>query len=264
MNTSVWRSGWLAALAVLAGGFSAGLRADEPAAKPAAGPYTVIVGVGEFEKDPSIKPRPSAETDAKAFYDLLTDPKYFPTSGTPAADRVQLLLSKPDEKRHAAAATHDAIVKAVDAAVARTGKDDLVILAFFGRGASAGDKTCFFTPDTVFADRSKTGLLGSDLEADLKKLKGQKVLFYMDVSFKGYDPGKEKLAEPNLSDILTGMFGGEDKEDSALPTGPGVHARSIPTIEPLVRDGRGLFASIVLDALKGKADVERVRAGRRS
>ncbi len=256
MNTSLRHWGRFLVAAVVAAAAPAG-RADEPAVKPSAGPAVVIVGVGTFDKDKGIQPRPTAEADAKAFYKLLTDTKYFPAG----PGRVKLLLSAPDKELNAEAASRDAIVKAVAGAVAETGKDDLVVLAFFGRGASAVDKTCFFTPETTFADRAKTGLLGSDLEPELKKLKGQKVLFLMDVSFKGYDAGKEKLAEPNLTDLLTGLFGGEDKEDSALPMDRAFMLASIPTVEPLTKGDHGLFASTVLDALQGKAEDEAYRDG---
>ena len=257
MKTRSWRMGTLAvALAILTGTVSATARADDTPPKPPAGAYVVIVGVGNFAKDDSIKARPSAEADAKDFYKLFVDPKYFPPGGPHVPDRVKLLLSAADPATGAVEASHDAIVKAVDDAVAATGKDDLIILAFFGRGASAGDKTCFFTPDTVFKERAKTGLLGSDLEPALKKLKGQKLLYYMDVSFKGYDAGKEKLAEPNLSDILNGIFGGEDKDDNALPQDRVFMLGSIPSQDPLSKDGHSIFSSLVLEGLKGKADVE--------
>ena len=74
------------------------------------------------------------------------------------------------------AATRDGVVKAVEAAIAGTGKDDLLLIAFFGRGASTGDKTVYFTPNTVLKDRAKTALvLGSDLAPAFKKVKGQNV-----------------------------------------------------------------------------------------
>jgi len=257
MKTSSRRYARLAAvLALVVGAFAAPARAEDAAAKPPAGAYVVIVGVGTFDKDDTIKPRPTAEADAKAFHKLMTDAKYFPPGGPHDPSRVKLLLTKEDAETGAKLASRDAIVKSVEDAVAATGKDDLIILAFFGRGASAGDKTCFFTAETVFKDRAKTGLLGSDLEASLKKLKGQKLLYYMDVSFKGFEAGKEKLAEPNLTDILTSIFGGEDKDDNALPMDRVFMLGSIPSQDPLSKDGHSLFSALVLEGLKGKADVE--------
>ena len=85
MKTRVWI---LAAAIALAVGLSPrATAAEQPAAGAAKpqGPYVVVVGVGEF-KDAAIKPRPTADADAKALHALLTDPKVL---GVPA-DRAKL------------------------------------------------------------------------------------------------------------------------------------------------------------------------------
>src|SRR3954451_10324700 len=132
MTPRVWFSALVAALTWLGVGVTPA-RADEPK-KPSA-PYVVVVGVGEFD-DKAIDARPTADADAKALYAVLTDPQYL---GVPA-DRAKLLLSKADGKGEKA--TRDAIVAAINDAAAKTKKDDTIIIAFFGRGASALDKTC--------------------------------------------------------------------------------------------------------------------------
>lgn len=235
----------LAAFAATAWVGAAPARADDPSK-----PYVVIVGVGQFD-DKAIDSRPTADADAKALYDLLTDAKYL---GVPA-DRAKLLLSAPDAQRKAGKATHDAIVAAINDAVAATGKDDTLILAFFGRGASANDKTCFFTPDTVLKERGKTGLVfGTDLEPAFKKLKGQKVLLLHDVAYKGFKPGDEKIAEPNLRDVEALLFGPEDAEDSTRPQDRLMILSGFVSSDPIAKGNNGLFISTVIDALHGKAD----------
>jgi hypothetical protein len=244
MNARVWLLGVVAAAVVGV----APVRADEPG-KPA-GPFVVIVGAGEF-LDKTIDPRPTADADAKALYDVFTDPKYL---GVPPA-RVKLLLSAADPKRGAEVATRDAIIKAVEAATTQTGKDDLVVLGFFGRGASAADKTVFLTPDAVFKDRAKTALVfGPDLEASFKKAKGQKILLMMDVHYKGFKAGEEKVAEPTLTDVDNLLFGSEDKEESVRPQDRLMLLSGFISTDPLTKGNNGLFASTVLDALKGTAD----------
>ena len=243
MNARVWLLGAVALVAT-----SFGASADEPAAKPS-GPYLVVVGVGEFADKAAIDARPSADTDAVALFDLLTNKDY--SDLTP--DRAKLLLSKPDNKQRGEVATPAAITKAVAAAVAATGKDDLIIIAFFGRGASVGDKTCFFTPETVLKDRAKTAFLASDLEPELKKLKGQRLMLLMDVDYKGFNPGTEKIAEPTLRDVIAAVYG-EEKEDSALPGDRFLLVGNPPFQTPLQKDGMSLFTAVLLDALKGKAD----------
>jgi C-terminal peptidase prc len=235
----------LAALALIAFPFAA--RADEPAAK--SGPYVVIVGAGEFS-DPAIKPRPTADADAKDLYDLLADGKHFDVK----PDRIKLFTSKADEKRHGEIATHEAIAKAIETATASTGKDDLIVLAFFGRGATAADKTVFLTPDTVFKDRAKTGLVFGNLDAAFKKARTQKVLLLMDVAYKGYDPGMEKVAEPTLTDVDNLLFGSEEKEEAVRPQDRIMILSGFISSDPIAKGDRGLFASTVIDALKGAAD----------
>jgi len=226
------------------------LQADEPSVK-AAGPFAVIVGVGQFQ-DKTIDPRPTADNDAKALFDVLSDPKYL---GVPA-ERAKLLISAPDEKRGGQVATREAIVKAIEAAATQTGKDDLIVLAFFGRGASANDQTAFFTPDAVLKDRGKTALLfGTDLDGAFKKLKGQKVLLLMDVQYKGFKlDGDEKVAEPTLIDVDGLLFGKDEKEESVRPVDRLMILSGFINSAPVVRGEMGLFASTVVEALKGAAD----------
>jgi hypothetical protein len=243
MNARVWLYGVVAGLTAVLAAAAPG-QAQEPEAKPA-GPAVVIVGAGKYE-DAAIDARPTADADAKALYDLLTDSKYLGVK----PDRVHLLLSAPDEKRKGEVATREAIVKAVDAAISETGKDDLLLLAFFGRGASAGDKTVYFTPNTVLKDRGKTGLVfGTDLEAAFKKLKTQNVLWMMDVVYKGFRPGDEKIAEPTLTDIDDLLYGKEDREDSVRAHDRLLLLSGFVSSDQIARGNLGLFASTTLDAL---------------
>lgn len=251
MRTFVF--GLAAVAAALLGGVARA--ADDPKAKPAddakpsQGAYVLIVGVSDTA-DPTIQPRPSADADAKALFDLFADKQYLDVK----PERVKLLTSKEDDKRKGGKATRENIVKAVHDAVAATGKDDLLILAFLGRGASAGDRTCLFAADTTFKERAKTGVLGSDLEADLKAAKSQRLLVLMDIHFKGFDAGKEAVVEPTLREIISAIFGGEDKGEQPLPRDRVFVLGTLPAADPLQKGDNGLFATVVSDALKGAAD----------
>src|SRR5829696_7730021 len=159
MNARKWLLGLFAA--GLAAVFGSPARAADPV-DPSNGPgkpYLVAVGVGKFQ-DSAIHARPTADADAKALHALLTDAKVL---GVPS-DRAKLLTS--------ADASKDAIVKAIEAAVDATGKDDLLVISLFGRGSSVAEKPCFFTPESSFKDRAKTALTTTDLEPAFKKLKG--------------------------------------------------------------------------------------------
>ena len=224
--------------------------ADPPEVKK--GPFVVVAGV-DRTADTTIQPRPTADTDAKAVYDLFANPDY---SGVPK-DRILLLTRTADASRNGQVATRENVLSAVKRAVSETGKDDAVYVFFFGRGASSGDATCFFTADTTFKDRGTTGLLGTDLAAELKKAKDQKLCVVLDVHFKGFEAGKEAIVEPNLADILKGVFGTEEKgEEAPLPHDKLVVMSAIPGYDPVVKGEHSAFTAVMLDALRGKADTE--------
>ncbi|MBY0457456.1 MAG: S41 family peptidase, partial [Gemmataceae bacterium] len=242
MNARAWILGAGAALALLAGSQQwAQARPDDGDNGKAQGPYVVVVGVGEF-KDKAISPRPTADKDAKALHALLTDPKYLGV----APERAKLLTGP--------AATRDAVVKAVEAAVANTGGEDTVILAFFGRGSSAAEKPCFFTADSTVKDRAKDALLVSELEPAFKKLRSQNVILMMDVQYKGgIDAGKEKIVEPSYGEIIKLVFG-DEKDDNMLPANRVVVMGNPPFQDALTKGEHGLFYSVLADGLSGKAD----------
>ena len=162
MRSSIFGMALLVGLAPLA------RAADEPKATPSKGAYVVVVGGGETA-DPTIKPRTTAEGDAKALFKLLTDKNYFKVK----PERAKLLTGKE--------ATREAIVKAMTDAVSQSGDQDTVILAYFGRATSAGDSTCFFAADSTFKDRTKNAVLGSDLQTALKGSKEQRLALFLDI-----------------------------------------------------------------------------------
>lgn len=225
----------------------AGLAFGEEPAKPKQGNFVVMVGVGAFA-DEAIQPRPTAEADAAALHGLFTDPKF----GAVAADRAVLLSTAGDRKP-----TRENIVQALREAVAKTGKDDLIVLGLFGRGAPVGEKTAIFAADSSVKERATDAVLGSDIAAELKGIKNQKLLVLMDVSFKGFDAGKEALIEPTLRDVFMAVFGGvEDQDDEPVVTDKLLILSARPMQAPLAVGDHGLLAAGVLDALKGKADRE--------
>ena len=183
-----------------------------PAPKPSQGNYAVLIGVSQFD-DKAIQPRPSADADAKAMYDLVADAKAI---GIPE-QRIALLTSTPDEKRHGRKSTKENILKAIHEAIERTGSDDLLLIGFFGRGAPLGfDKVAFFASESTVADRAKNAIAGEELSNEMKAVKSQRLCVLTDLAFKGFDAGKETLAEPNAYAILAAFYGtvsdNKDKE----------------------------------------------------
>ncbi len=240
MNSRKWLLGLVAVLATAFGSTARAADATDQSGGPGK-PFLVSIGVGNFT-DKAIHARPTADTDAKALYKLLTDEKVL---GIPA-DRAKLLTSTD--------ASRDAIVKAIEGAIEATGKGDLIILAMFGRGSSVADKPCFFTPESVFKDRAKTSLTMADLEPVFKKLSGQKILFVMDVAYKGFDAGTEKVLEPAVGPLVKLIFGDDEGEESTLPSDRVIVFGNLPFREPLTKGDHGLLYSVLAEGLSGKAD----------
>src|SRR5438552_1810910 len=143
----------------LALGWVNSLRASESDSTQAS--YIVLIGISEYN-DPQIKPRPHAEADIKALYDVFINPKYL---GAPAS-HVKLLLGKKDEKRPSELATHNNILDAVKWATSKAKRDDLVIFAFIGQGAPLGNQgntLAYLGTDVTLKERGKTAVAAADL-----------------------------------------------------------------------------------------------------
>jgi C-terminal peptidase prc len=218
-------------------------------------PYVVLVGIGQY-RDKQIKARPHAEADAKALYDLFTNKDYLGVK----ADHIRLLLGNPDAQRNSEPATHDNILKAVRWVAAEAKRDDLVILAFIGQGASLGDsgnRLCYLASDSTLKERSKNAVAAADIGQELDKLKSQRFCALIDVNFRGLDSGPEKVAEPTLGASPYKEFRGPAvKEDDTSAQGRVIFLATNGLTPSLDLEKHGLFTQVVLDGLKGAADTE--------
>jgi len=244
MSKALWKAllGTCVALAV-----AMPLRAAEDVKTPKS--YAVLIGISEYG-DKEITPRPHAEADAQALYDLLTNKDYL------GADHVRLLLGKEDAKRHSQKATRENILKALSWVATEAKRDDLVILAWIGQGAplgEQGDRVCYFTTDSNYKDRLKTAITAAEISHELDKVKSQRFCGFVDVSFKG--PGGVK-AEMNADNPFREFLGNEGKEEHTPAVGRAVFLATSGQMQSIDLDQHGLFAKIVLDGLKGAADKE--------
>ena len=158
--------------------------------------YVVIVGISNYA-DKQIKPRPFAEDDAKALYDLFTNKDYVGAD----ADHIRLLLGEQDAKRNSQTATHADIIKALHWLATSARRDDLAIFVFLGQGSSlgeTGDRVCYFASDSTLKGRAKDAVAAVEIGQELDKLKSQRFCAFVDVNFKGYAPGKDTIPEPTL------------------------------------------------------------------
>ena len=247
------RLSWLGAVAAAVALFAGGpARAEDKIIKPQT--HAVVVGVGAFA-DKDIKPRATADADAKAIASLLADKA---VGGVPA-DRLHLLLSAADEKVAATLGTKENILNAVKEAAGKVGKDDTLLVYFVMQGATSGEKPCLFATDSTFKDRVKDAIFAADIEAQLKDLKSGQVCVFLDFNLKAYE-SKESILLPNVNEfvrVFLGLKDAKDKEaDQEPPPGRIVFLCGNGIQPPVSADGHGIFTKAVTDALGGKADVE--------
>jgi carboxyl-terminal processing protease len=236
----------LLAVLFLAGLCARAVRADEEVKSQ---PYVVLVGIDKYA-DPQILPRQHAQADAKALYDVVTNKEHL---GVDAA-HVRLLLGQPDEKRKSEPATRENILKALNWVAANAKPDDLVLFAFIGQGAPLGERSCYFATDSTFKNRAKDAVASGDIENALEKLQSQRFCAFVDVHVNGFDSGKEKRPDPNLVSFYREFLG---KDDEKLPAASRVVFLSNNGLKPsLDLKSHGIFAKVLLDGLRGKADRE--------
>jgi carboxyl-terminal processing protease len=235
------------------------LRAERPQTEQSetSQPYVVLVGISNYA-DKQIKPRPHAEEDAKALFDLFTDKKYL---GADAAHS-RLLLGDSAKVPGSQPATRANILKALHWVADNAKVGDLVIFGFFGEGGplgNTGTHRCYFAADSTFAGREKDALAASEIGEVLKDLKSQHFCILLDVDFKGFLTTDKKIAEPSLGTTLYPEFlGGEEKDSEEELAKPGRVLFSLLSSRGLARPldlkDHGIFADAVLHGLQGAAD----------
>jgi C-terminal peptidase prc len=240
----------LVATLILAITSATAVRAEE--AKPSK-TYVVLVGIDKYA-DKQITPRKHAEADAKALYDLFADKDHLSVE----PGNLQLFLGSEDAKRKSQPATHANVLKALHGIAAKAGRDDLVLFAFFGQGAPLGEQACYFCADSTLKGRAKNSLTAAEIEHEMQALKSQRLCVFVDVSFRGFDSGKEKFAGVDPDKTFREFLGIAKDDDEEEPQKPGrvVFAATDGLTQSLDLKEHGLFAKVLIDALKGAADHE--------
>lgn len=233
-------------------------RADAPkAAAASAKPQTfvVLVGISQYA-DKQIKPRPNAEADATALFELFSNKDYLQTD----PKNVKLLLGTKSDK--AELATRANLLKAFKDVADQAGPEDTFLFAFIGQGGpvgESGDRRCYFLSDSTFADRNKNAVAAEEIEEALKKYKGKRVATFLDIDFTGFkaEAGTSAVSEPTLGKAPYKEFLGDDGSEEHLPQSGRVAFLATNGLHTSIDlKGQGLFTTVLLEALKGKADKE--------
>jgi len=245
---------WLGAVLAL-GLLALPLRADQPQAEQdkTSQPYVVLVGISNYA-DKQIKPRPHAEDDAKALFDLLTDKKYLGVD----AQHSRLLLGDSSKVPGSQPATRENILKALRWIAEKPKAGDLVIFGFFGEGGPLGDTgahRCYFASDSTFAGRDKDALAASEVGEVLKDIKSQRFCVLLDVDFKGFTTNDKKVAEPTLgTNPYKEFLGTDDNEEEPAKPGRALFLANLGLARSLDLKDHGIFGESLLRGLHGAAD----------
>ena len=210
-------------------------------------PFIVVVGIDKYT-DPHILPRKHAEADARALHDLFVSKDYLGVDDK----HIRLLLGNADKTPGSQAATRDNILQALKWLQTSASKDDLVVFAFFGQGAGVGDRLCFFGTDSTFKDRNKNAVASGDIQQAVDKIKSQRFVAFIDVDFLGFKA--DKKPDPNVNDIIPVFLGKEDAK--GLSRSRAAFFANLGVKPSLDLKTHGIFAKVLLDGLKGKADTQ--------
>jgi carboxyl-terminal processing protease len=215
--------------------------------------YVVLVGVSKYA-DEQIKPRPHAEADAQALYDVFINKEYLGVD----KDHVRLLLGSPDEDRKSEPATRENIIKALHWIGTKAKPEDLVIFAFIGQGAplgTSGSRLGYLAVDSTMKDRAKSSVAASDIEQELDGLKSEHFCAFIDVNFRGFKRGPESVPEPVLPPSPFKEFRGvAAKEEESSASGRVVFLATNGLSQAFDGEKHGIFSEILLKGLKGAAD----------
>ena len=207
--------------------------------------FALIVGIGAYqdERVPRLK---YTHADARAFYDLLTDPQ---RSGFPK-ENVRLLIDTE--------ATHKQIRKSVNTWLySQVVADSTVMIFFAGHGGQeqdkcdsiAGKQAYYFLPwDADPDDLASTCLSQSDFEKLIRTLKAQRLVLFLDAC---HSTG---VAKPGARDLV--MVAAPKYERFAEGEGRVVIAAAKPEQRSWEDEKfqHGIFTYHLLEALSGKAD----------
>lgn len=195
--------------------------------------YAVIIGVAKYKSE-GIKSLNYTTNDAKALYDVLTDPNY----GGFKKGNVTLLTDQD--------ATTSNIKKAIGSGLQRAPQDGIAIVFFAGHGAPEGEQTYWLTYDTDPSSLYASTLSNDDVVGMLNRINTKRVVTFIDACYSGASVTGTKGTRAFVEDPFKAFEG----EGTMTITSSNGREQSLED-EKLKH---GIFTYRLLEALKGKAD----------
>ncbi len=195
--------------------------------------YAVVIGVAKYRSE-GIKSLNYTVNDAKALYDVLTDPNY----GGFKKENVTLLTDQE--------ATTANIKKAIGAGLQRAPQDGIAVVFFAGHGAPEGEQTYWLTYDTDPSSLYASTLSNDDVVTMLNRINTKRVVTFIDACYSGASVTGTKGTRAFVEDPFKAFEG----EGSMTITSSDGREQSLED-EKLKH---GIFTYRLLEALKGKAD----------
>jgi C-terminal peptidase prc len=212
--------------------------------------HIVLVGIDQY-RDKGIRPRAHAEDDAKILFDLFCNTDYLGVD----REHIRLLLGRPDRNRGSRPATRQNVLEALRWIADSARRDDLVIFAFFGQGASlgeAGNRTCYLASDSDLATRDRTAVADTDIGREVGRLRSKRLCVFLDVNFNGHDAAALRIPEFVVGNETYKEFFKDYDADAVAERAVFLSTRGETSGRDL--DGHSLFASVLLRGLQGEAD----------
>ena len=195
--------------------------------------YGVIIGVAHY-KSSEIKGLNYTVNDAKALYDLLTDPNY----GGFKKENVTLLTDQD--------ATTASIKKAIGENLRRAPEDGIAVVFFAGHGAPEGEQTFWLSYDTDPTSLYSSTLSNDDVVNMLDRINTKRVVTFIDACYSGASVTSSRSTRAFVEDPFKAF------EGSGRMTITSSDGREQSLEDKELK--HGIFTYRLLEALKGKAD----------
>lgn len=197
--------------------------------------YALVIGINDYadRKIPDLK---TGEDDAKAVYELLTDP----CTGGVEKSNAYLLLGEQATTRN----IRQHLYK-----LRQIPSKSTVFIYFSGHGAKEGDGACWVTQDCILEMLGATGLTNIDLQQFISRIPSDRVVVILDCCYAAATVKEGKAIEGDFSEVLR-KFTGKGRA-YLMAAGSGEEAIEAKGLK------RSVFTHYLVEGMKGKADGDR-------